>query len=101
MKTIKQQEMVAFNAITFKDAVVLLPLMDALVNAVNKNKLAEFYNNLTQEEKEQYRKEWGNCEIQLTAETIERTHALLASLGFESQIDIKTPTIEDLKKKKD
>ena len=75
--------------------------MDALVDAVNKNKLAEFYNNLTQEEREQYRREWGNCDIHLTAETIERVYTLLASLGFESQIELKTPTIEDLKKKKD
>lgn len=99
MKTIKRNEEIAFNALTLKDAVVLLPLMDALVDAVNKNKLAEFYNNLTQEEREQYRKEWGHCDIHLTAETIERTHALLSSLGFESQIDIKEPTLKDLKKK--
>lgn len=99
MKTIKQQEMIAFNAITVKDAVILLPLMDALTNCIIQNKLAQLWDNLTKEEKDQYRRVWGNCDIHLTAETIERIYNLLVQLGFESQIDLKIPTIEDLKKK--
>ncbi len=99
MKTIKQQETIAFNAISFKDAVVLLPLMNALVDCINQNKLSQFWDNLSKEEKEQYRRVWGNCDMHLTAESIEQTYTLLHQLGFEAQIDIKEPTLEDLKKK--
>ena len=99
MKTIKQQETVAFNALTFKDAVILLPLMNALVDCINQTKLANFYDALSREEKEQYRREWSKCDMHLTAEAIEQVYTLLHQLGFEAQIDIKEPTLEDLKKK--
>lgn len=99
MKTIKRNEEISFNALTFKDAVVLLPLMDALVKALNQNKLAKFYDALSREEKEQYRREWSKCDMELTPEAIEQAYTLLHQLGFEAQIDIKEPTLEDLKKK--
>lgn len=98
MKTIKRNEEIAFNALTFKDAVILLPLMNALVDCINKNKLSQFWDNLSKEEKDQCRRVWGNCDIHLTAETIEQVYTLLHQLGFEAQIDIKEPTLEDLKK---
>ena len=99
MKTIKQQETIAFNAISFKDAVVLLPLMNALVDCINQNKLAKLWNDLTDEEKNQYRRVWSNCDMHLTVEAIEQAYTLLHQLGFEAQTDIKEPTLDDLKKK--
>lgn len=99
MKTIKQQETIAFNAISFKDAVILLPLMNALVDCINQNKLAQLWNGLTDEGKNQYRRVWGNCDMHLTAEAIEQAYTLLHQLGFEAQTDIKEPTLDDLKKK--
>ena len=99
MKTIKQQETVAFNAISFKDALVLLPLMDALATAVNYNKQVAIYNALSREEKEQYRSMWTKCNFEIPAESIEKIYSLLTQLGFESQVDIKEYTIEDLQKK--
>lgn len=99
MKTIKRNEEIAFNAITFKDAIVALPLMDALANAVNHNKQVALYNTLTREEKEQYRSMWMKSNLEIPSESVEKIYSLLAQLGFESQIDIREYTIEDLQKK--
>ena len=97
MKTIKQQEEIAFNAITFKDALVALPLMNELANNINNNKKVELYNALPDEEKEKYARQWWNNSISLNAEDAEKIYNLLRDLGFESQVDIKYPILQDLK----
>lgn len=99
MKTIRKQEEIAFNAISFKDAIVALPLMDALANAVNYNKQVALYRSLPREEQEQYHSLWLKGNIEIPAENIEKIYSLLTQLGFESQVDIKEPTMADLKKK--
>jgi hypothetical protein len=97
MKTIKQQEEIAFNAISFKDAIVLLPLMDELVKIVNNNRLFQVYANLPKEEREKYQRVWQNNNVHLPDDSVERILNLLNNLGFESQIDLKDCTINDLK----
>ena len=96
MKTVFQSQDIPFHAPTFKDAVTILPLMDELVKLVNKNRVADFYNNLPNEEKEKYNRVWRSSEINLSADSIEKIHTLLLNFGFESQIDLKDATIEDL-----
>ena len=99
MKTIRKQEEVAFNAISFRDAIVALPLMDALANAVNYNKQVALYLSLPREEQKQYSSLWMKGKIEIPADSIDKIYALLTQLGFESQVDIKEPTLEDLQKK--
>lgn len=96
MKTIKQQEEIAFNAINFKDAIVLLPLMDALTLAANHNRVADFYNSLSNEEKNKYRKVWHRGNLDIQCEAIERILKILTDLGFEAQIDLKEVSLADL-----
>lgn len=96
MKTIFQSQDIAFHTLNFKDAVVLLPLMDELVKLVNKNRVADFYNNLPNDEKEKYNRVWRSSEINLSAESAEKILNILNDLGFESQIDLKDASLEDL-----
>jgi hypothetical protein len=96
MKTIKRQEEIAFNAISFKEAIVLLPLMDALTQAANHNRVAEFYNSLNSEEKKQYRRVWHRGDINLQPDAAEKILKVLTDLGFESQIDLKDASFADL-----
>lgn len=96
MKTIKRQEEIAFNAISFKDAIVMLPLMDELVRVVNTNKIAKLYNNLPKEEREKYNRVWNATNIVLSADETERILKVLTDLGFESQNDLKDASLEDL-----
>lgn len=100
MKTIKQQEEIAFNAITFKDAVTMLPLMNGLVRCINQNRMADFYSNLTNEEKEQYNREWSENSVKLSEKDILKIFKLLIELGFEPSDDLEIPTFEKLTKKK-
>lgn len=100
MKTIKQQETINFNAISFKDALTMLPLMDELTNLVNNIKLVEFYANLPEEEKNKYRNVWRRNDISLPTNSIEKIYELLKSLGFESQNDLIEPSIQKLELKK-
>ena len=97
MKTIKRQEEIAFNAISFKDAIVLLPFMDALTKAVNYNRVATFYDNLPQEEKNKYHRVWHKHDLEIPAESMEAILKILQTLGFESQIDLKNASTDDLK----
>lgn len=99
MKTIKKQEEISFNCIDFKDAVVVLPLMNELVKAINNLKLFKLYNSLPKEEREKYRSLWKNTDICLTDESVENIFTILTKLGFESQFDIKEPTLDDLELK--
>lgn len=99
MKTISKQEEIAFNALTFKDAVVLLPLMNALAELVNHNRLAKLRANLPQEEREKFRSVWERGELHIPENSVESIHKLLSDLGFEAQIELKEPTIADLELK--
>lgn len=99
MKTIRKQEEIAFNALTFKDAVVLLPLMNALAELVNHNRLAKLRANLPQEEREKYRSVWERGDLHIPENIAENTYKLLSDLGFESQVELKEPTIADLELK--
>ena len=100
MKTIKQQSEINFNAISFKDAIVMLPLMDELTNAINQNRVADFYDNLPEDEKTKYRHVWKKTDIRLSAQEMETIFNLLNELGFESAIEFKNPTIQNLELKK-
>ena len=97
MKTIKSQEEIAFNAISFKDALILLPLMNELVKMVNSNRVADFYDNLPKEEKDKYHRMWQQGGVNVPAESMEGILKVLLDLGFESQIDLKDASINDLK----
>jgi hypothetical protein len=99
MKTIKKQEEIAFNAISFKDAIILLPLMDEIVKAINQNRIVDFYNNLPKEEREKYRHFWRTNKFDIMNESLEQILHLLQNLGFESQYELKTPSTEDLELK--
>lgn len=96
MKTIFQSQDIAFHTLNFKDAVVLLPLMDELVKLINKNRIADFYNNLPAEEREKYNRVWRGTEINLSAESAEKILNTLNDLGFESQNELKDANLEDL-----
>lgn len=97
MKTIKRTEEVAFHAVSFKDAIVLLPLMDALVHMVNHNRVATFYENLPKEDKERYHRMWQQSGLEVSYESMESILKVLLDLGFESKIDLKDASINDLK----
>lgn len=96
MKTIYQEQKIAFNAITFKDAITLLSLMDELVEIVNKNRIANLYNNLPNEEREKYNRVWKATEIHLSVDSAEKILKVLTDLGFESQNNLKDASLEDL-----
>lgn len=96
MKTIKRQEEIAFNAISFKDAIVMLPLMDTIIHEINHSRVANFYDNLPKEEKEKYRHIWRNSKLDITNESLEKILKILNDLGFESQYELKTPSVADL-----
>ena len=99
MKTIKQNQEIAFNAISFKDAIVLLPIMDALVNMVNRNRVASLWQSLSKEDKEKYRKAYSENNIYLQEYQTEKILQILTDLGFESSFDLKEATLEDLELK--
>ena len=96
MKTIKQTEEIAFNAITFKDAIVMLPLMDALAAMIDNNRKAKLYESLSKEEQEKYKKVWATWQLQIPIESAERIYNLLNSLGFESQECLRDVELKDL-----
>lgn len=98
MRTIFQSQDIAFHAPNFKDAVTILPLMDELTKVINHNRKAEIYENLSAEEREHYNRVWRKNDINISPDSIEKIHNLLLSFGFESQIDLKVATIEDLTK---
>lgn len=99
MKTIKRQEEIAFNAISFKEAIILLPLMDSLSQMININRVAALYESLPREEREKYKRVWVDTRLQITPETAEKIWKVLTDLGFESQFDLKEATMEDLELK--
>lgn len=99
MRTIFQSQDIAFHTLNFKDAVILLPLMDELIKVVNKNRIADLYNNLPDEEKEKYNRVWKVTEIHISADSAEKILNTLTDLGFESQNELKDATLEDLTRK--
>jgi hypothetical protein len=90
---------VAFNAISLKDAVVLLPIMDALANMINKNRLAALWRSLSNEDKERYKRAYSDNNIYLSDEQMEKIFQVLHDLGFESMFDIKEASLDDLELK--
>jgi hypothetical protein len=99
MKTIKQSQEIAFNAISFKEAIVLLPLMDALVNIVNQNRVVSLWQSLPKDDKEKYRKVYLENNIYLKENQAEKILQILSDLGFESALDLKEATLDDLELK--
>lgn len=99
MKTIKQSQEISFNAIGFKEAIVLLPLMDALVNIVNQNRVASLWASLSKEDKEKYRRAYTSNNIYVQENQAEKILQTLSDLGFESAIDLKEATLNDLELK--
>jgi hypothetical protein len=99
MKTIYQTEEIAFRATTLKSALVMLPIMDELVQTVNRNRLAEFYNQLPPEVQKQYHGVWVKRHIDLEPRDMEKILALLTEIGFASQIDFVEPSAELLESK--
>lgn len=96
MKTIKQSQEISFNAISFKDAIVLLPIMDALVQIVNQNRAASLWQSLSKEDKEKYRKVFSTNNIYIQENQAEKILQILSDLGFESALDLKEATLNDL-----
>jgi DNA-directed RNA polymerase subunit F len=99
MKVIKQQEEIRFCAINLKEAVTLLPLMDALTNIVNNNRVASLWESLPKEDKEIYRKVYTENNIYIQPEMAEKILDVLFNLGFESMFDLKDASLDDLKRK--
>ena len=96
MKTIHQDQKIAFNAITFKDAITLLPLMDALSEMIDNNRKAKLYESLPKEEQDKYKRVWTTSQLHIPAESAERIYFLLNSLGFESQECLWDVEVQDL-----
>lgn len=99
MKTIKQSQEISFNAIGFKDAIILLPLMDALTKMVNHNRVVTLYRSLPSENKEQYKRVYSENNFYIPEEQMEKILKVLTDLGFESMFDLKEASLDDLELK--
>lgn len=99
MKVVKQAEEIRFCAINLKEAVILLPIMDALANMINKNRLAALWRSLSIEEKERYKKAYSENNIYISEEQTEKIFKVLHDLGFESMFDLKEASLDDLELK--
>lgn len=99
MRVIKQAEEIRFCAINLKEAVTLLPIMDALANMINKNRLAALWRSLPNEERERYKKAYSENNIYISEEQTEKIFKVLHDLGFESMFDIKEASLDDLELK--
>lgn len=99
MKTIKQQEQISFHAITLKDALTLVPLMDELVHMVNHNRRVALYNSLPKEEQDNYKNLWKKDTIHIPTQYAESMLQLLSDLGFESVLNLHEVTIDELERK--
>lgn len=99
MKTIKQTEQISFHAVTLKSALIMLPLMDELVQTINRNRLVDFYKKLPIEVQDKYQKVWTKGHIDLEPKTWEQILALLSEIGFESQLNLTDPSVELLEPK--
>lgn len=99
MQTIYQSQDIAFNAISLKDAVILLPIMDALANMINKNRVAALWRSLSTEDKERYKRAYSENNIYISEEQMEKIFQVLHDLGFESMFDLKKASLDDLELK--
>jgi hypothetical protein len=99
MKTIKQQEQISFHAITIKDALTLVPLMDELVHMANHNSRVELYQSLPQEQQNEYQRVWKKDTISIPAKSVSNILQVLTDLGFESVLNRHEATLDDLEKK--
>lgn len=80
MKTIKQTVEVNFNAIDFKDALIIAPIIDELINR---------YRTAHQTLNDSYNKGTGRYAVRENLETLHRTHSqiqVLLRLGFQSTL---------------
>jgi hypothetical protein len=99
MKTIKQQEQISFHAITIKDALTLVPLMDELVHMANHNSRVELYQSLPQEQQNEYQRVWKKDTISIPAKSVNNILQVLTELGFEAVLNRHEATLDDLEKK--
>lgn len=94
MKTILQNTEIAYNAVTVKDAIQLLPLMDWLKTQAIKEATLVEYEALPKEEKASYK--WAPSPDIKNASA---QYALLISLGFCSSTDEQIKSrLDDYKK---
>lgn len=99
MKTIRKQEEIAFHAITLKDALTLVPLMDELVHVANHNSKVDLFQSLPQEEQNTYQRVWRKDTINIPAHCVNNILQVLMELGFESVLNRHEATLDDLEKK--
>lgn len=78
MKTIQQQTTVDFNAIDFKDALAMVPFMDALVHDIN----VINYNKLLGENRKEYK--WVSRRLPMKDYEVKQIYEVLTNLGFVS-----------------
>ena len=97
MKVVKQAEEIRFCAISFKDALTILPIMDALTQIVNQNRVAALWASMPKEEKERYQRVYAESNIYIQPEQAEKMLKVLFDLGFESMFELKEATTDDLK----
>lgn len=86
MKTINQSVEISFSAIEFKDALIILPIMDELVNNINtKQKSIDEYKSKQEINKQEpyYIKEYRE-EIPVLL----KRYNILSKIGFVSSIDL-------------
>lgn len=94
METIKQNREVNFNAITIKDAIEMLPLMDELKRTINYEQARKIKNDLPKEEQKRYSNIYYD-KLDLYLDDKINIYNLLSKLGFVSRI---TKTPEDILK---
>ena len=78
MKTIKQQTTTDFNAIDFKDALAMVPFMDALVHDIN----VINYNNLLEDDRKDFK--WVSKRLPMKDYEVKQIYTVLTNLGFVS-----------------
>lgn len=78
MKTIQQQTMIEYNAIDFKDALAMVPFMDALIHDIN----VMNYNKLLGENRKDYR--YVTKRLPMKDYEVKQIYEVLTNLGFVS-----------------
>jgi len=78
MKTIQQQTTTNFNAIDFKDALSMVPFMDALVHDIN----VINYNNLLEDDRKDFK--WVSKRLPMKDYEVKQIYTVLTNLGFVS-----------------
>lgn len=78
MKTIQQQTTTNFNAIDFKDALSMVPFMDALVHDIN----VINYNSLLGDDRKDFK--WVSKRLPMKDYEVKQIYTVLTNLGFVS-----------------